>query len=321
MQRKIPYMILFSILLLIVSSTTYAANVSIPNTFESGTTAMASEVNGNFSAVKSAVDDNDGRIADLESTVETLLATIAALQDRIADMEESDVMALEDYVSVDDDSRGPLVQFSGVNLQVVNGLGETKTINGLGNLIVGYDETNTTEAYYCCSDGNYDNQADCESADETWGSSFKTGSHYLVLGAQNSYSQYGGLVAGVNNFARGMYGTVTGGLGNDSSAVCSSISGGQNNIASGVGSNISGGSANTASATLSHISGGTGNIAEGDASSICGGGYNRASNSFSSVSGGRSNIASGTYSNVSGGFEDEATSTYDWRAGDLFEDD
>src|SRR5881296_3886733 len=38
-------------------------------TFTAGTPAKASEVNGNFSAVKTAVDDNASRITTLQSTV------------------------------------------------------------------------------------------------------------------------------------------------------------------------------------------------------------------------------------------------------------
>src|SRR5688500_16297129 len=37
-------------------------------TFTSGTPARAAEVNGNFNAVKSAVDDNHARIIELENT-------------------------------------------------------------------------------------------------------------------------------------------------------------------------------------------------------------------------------------------------------------
>ncbi len=42
---------------------TMAGPVTVPNTFTSGTTARASEVNGNFSAVETAVNDNDVRIS------------------------------------------------------------------------------------------------------------------------------------------------------------------------------------------------------------------------------------------------------------------
>ncbi len=45
----------------------YASSVTIPNTFTAGTPAVAAQVNANFAAVKTAVDDNDTRITALES--------------------------------------------------------------------------------------------------------------------------------------------------------------------------------------------------------------------------------------------------------------
>jgi hypothetical protein len=51
------------------------------------------------------------------------------------------------------------------------------------------------------SDDVYADQASCEGAGEIWSISHKSGSHYLVAGAQNNYSQYGGIVTGYRNFA------------------------------------------------------------------------------------------------------------------------
>jgi len=44
------------------ATTALAAPATIPNTFSSGTAAIAAEVNDNFTALKSAIDDNDSRI-------------------------------------------------------------------------------------------------------------------------------------------------------------------------------------------------------------------------------------------------------------------
>jgi hypothetical protein len=49
-------------LFLVASVTAHAGNVSGLTSFTSGTTAKASEVNGNFDAVKTAVDDNYSRL-------------------------------------------------------------------------------------------------------------------------------------------------------------------------------------------------------------------------------------------------------------------
>jgi len=55
--------------LIFTSSSAYATGVTIPNAFSSGTTTSAAEMNANFTAVKSAVDDNDSRINTLEGSV------------------------------------------------------------------------------------------------------------------------------------------------------------------------------------------------------------------------------------------------------------
>ncbi|NVJ60656.1 MAG: hypothetical protein HWE27_09700 [Gammaproteobacteria bacterium] len=47
----------------------WASNVDIPNTFTAGTPARAAEVNANFSAIETAVDDNDARITTNENAI------------------------------------------------------------------------------------------------------------------------------------------------------------------------------------------------------------------------------------------------------------
>ncbi len=62
------------------SGAALAGSVTIPNDFSSGTPAVAAEVNENFSAVKTAVDDNDGRITTNAEDIaanETAIATKA----------------------------------------------------------------------------------------------------------------------------------------------------------------------------------------------------------------------------------------------------
>ena len=39
----------------------------------------------------------------------------------------------------------PTIQISGANLQLVNGSGSTETLNGAGNLVIGYDEMPGTQ--------------------------------------------------------------------------------------------------------------------------------------------------------------------------------
>lgn len=65
MRRLI--MILPAALSLAVAAT-MASSVSLPVTFSGGQTLTATDLNSNFSAVKTAVDDNAGRVAALENS-------------------------------------------------------------------------------------------------------------------------------------------------------------------------------------------------------------------------------------------------------------
>ncbi len=48
-------------------SLAYAGDLSIPNEFSAGDTTSASDINENFSAIETAVDDNDARLDAIES--------------------------------------------------------------------------------------------------------------------------------------------------------------------------------------------------------------------------------------------------------------
>ena len=302
-----------SLLLVSMSAPVFAGNVTIPNTFSSGTPAVAAEVNANFNAVASEINDNDGRIttnsteiANLKATITSLQNTITTLQNQLAAVQGNSVLALDGNLVYTVDAYGyPTAQFTGINVQVVNGTGTTDGApNGLGNLIVGYNAVRSA-GNLVCSDGQYTDQTACESAGETWAQSHKSGSHNIVAGDRNSYSQYGGVVFGIFNVINRPYATVSGGTYNTASGRYSSVSGGYLNIASGGQSSVSGGQANTASYYSSSVSGGFGNTASG---------------SRSSVSGGYLNTASGDYSSVSGGYLRSATGIYDWAAGSQYED-
>ncbi len=169
------------------------------------------------------------------------------------------------------------VQFRGVNVQVVDGSGDTDgDVNGVGNLIVGYNEDSST-------------------------AEVRSGSHNLIIGLDNDYTSYGGAVFGVDNDITAPYATVTGGVGNTASGDAASVSGGSRNTASGFAASVSGGYGNTATRLTSSVSGGDGNTASGLMASVSGGYDNTASGRTSSVSGGWSNEASGENSSVSGG--------------------
>jgi hypothetical protein len=179
------------------------------------------------------------------------------------------------------------VVITGANLRIVNGLGNTETTNGLGNLIVGYNEVRPPES------GLLNN---------------RTGSHNVVIGEWNNFSSFGGLVVGFYNEINGTFASVSGGQQNTASGRFASVSGGLFNRASGGFASVSGGNDNTASGTTASVSGGIGNTASGDfASSVSGGRINVASGEDSAVSGGQQNIANGFAASVSGGFENIAS--------------
>lgn len=151
------------------------------------------------------------------------------------------------------------LRITGLNVQIVNGLGATNgnpvnpgsldpaqiTTNGAGNLIVGYNELDAT--------------------------SDRRGSHCIVVGRNNDYTSFGGIVGGTDNgvfapactvasgFHNSAYGPrscVTGGEDNETAGVLASISGGLSNRANGLRSWIGGGEANSANATQSSVAGG-----------------------------------------------------------------
>ena len=146
----------------------------------------------------------------------------------------------------DKGGKAKAIRFSGVNVQVVNGAGKTKELNGLGNLIVGYQETR-------------------ESGND------RSGSHNLVVGARNNYSINSGQVVGFHNAISGELSTVSGGTENTASEGWSTVSGGGGNTASAIQATVSGGWKNTASGSQSTVSGGRGNTASKSWSTVSGG--------------------------------------------------
>lgn len=309
------------------------AEVDLPHRFSGGETASASEVNANFDALVSAVEE---------------------LQARVEALEGSDVHALDDYLEVfptspdDTAANGPLVRFTGANVQVVNGAGSDPATglpepNGIGNLIVGYALSRAeiaSSGSEICSDGQFDNQADCEAAGATWGLGHESGSHNFVGGLWPAYSQTGGAVLGSANAATATGATVLGGSGNVASGTSASVLGGNRASASGQLATVAGGEVNTASGLLAHVAGGFNNEASARATSVLGGDGNDAVAERSTVAGGRNNtagdtatgdgtaatvaggqanIATGTEAAVGGGFNCTVASEHGWGAADTGE--
>lgn len=316
-----PRRLLTSVLfLLAVAPAVWASELTVPHSFQANTPAVAVEVNANFGAVETAVDDNHSRIAALEAALAAQQATIANLQSALAAVQGNSVLTLDGKLGLGTENGYATARFTGVNVQIVNGLGGTGTINGLGNLTIGYNEQLAGQLEFC-SDGAFDNQTACEENGAIWASNQRTGSHNLVLGRANAYSQYGGLIAGEVNIINGRYASVSAGIFNMASGDLASVSGGRENTARGHYASVSGGRNNIAYGDYTSVSGGQENFAPGDYASVSGGHSNKAIGDFASVSGGQGNWVYGDYASISGGNVSVVTGIHDWVAGSLFEDE
>jgi hypothetical protein len=191
------------------------------------------------------------QVADLQATIAGLQATVTALQGELAA-----VQPFLDHVSV----VGNDIYITGANLHVRSGSGATDgTLNGLGNLIIGYNE-------------NVDSYA-------------RGGSHNLVVGLDHGYTSYAGFVAGWKNRIGGPSASVSGGRLNQASEDSSSVSGGHSNTASGLWSWVGGGIRNDATRGSSTVSGGADNRADAQWSAVFGGDHETATTDHSTVVG------------------------------------
>jgi hypothetical protein len=198
----------------------------------------------------------------IQSEVTSLQRQVAALQAKLSKVS----------YSASGLNGKPTVKISGANLQVVNGSGSTSApVNGLGNLIIGYDE----------NPGN------------------QIGSHNLLLGNHQSFTTWGGIIGGAYNTLSGAASAVFGSH-NNAAGSASSITGGEYNIATDFYASITGGCENLAGlgnplsgpcspAGLESVSGGEANTTTGLGSSISGGYANAATASDASILGGVGN--------------------------------
>ena len=68
---------------------------------------------------------------------------LTATQAEVAEIKDNTVLELDGLLRLTQDQNGfSTVRLSGVNLQVVNGEGVTDSINGLGNVVIGYNTNN-----------------------------------------------------------------------------------------------------------------------------------------------------------------------------------
>jgi hypothetical protein len=239
----------FLIVLSVWSSPARADNVKGPTLAQ-----LAQEL----AALKARVTTLEGTVSSLQTTVSAQAVQIGSLEAAVATLQtvQSDHQNKLQYVTV----AGTDMMITGANLHVRNGVGTTETSNGLGNLIVGYNENPNGAS--------------------------RTGSHNVVVGPRHWYSSYGGLVVGFANAIDAPYASVSGGTENRATGYGSSVSGGFQNNAVWILASVSGGNNNTASARFSSVSGGAYNNATGEGASVSGGFQNTASGGAAAVSGG-----------------------------------
>lgn len=262
------------------------------------------------------------RVTTLENQEQTLSSTQSQHEQAIGRLN-----AKTEYISTGIDHFGhAATYFTACNVFVQDGLGTTESSgnpNGLGNLIIGYDETT-----YGFRNNNI-------------------GSHNLVLGTNNDYNSFGGIVAGNNNVisapgasvlggtdnnAEGSGSVIIAGSGNHTIGTESGVLSGQKNNAMGWGSAVVSGQGNRSFGYCSVVDGGASNEATGDFSSMLGGSQNSGLQEYScvaggisnsavgfasSVSGGRGNVAIGIGSSVSGGYSNSAANYYTSVSGGL----
>jgi len=242
----------------------------------------------------------------LNNEIAARIAADQALQSALNNANQL-ATALQPFISVTMDPinglSGPHIIFTGANVHVRSGSGFTddqtdpfmggsgSSFTGLGNLVVGYNEAGGWEQ--------------------------RLGSHNLVLGPFNSFTSYGGLVAGFGGFITAPSASVIGGFGNSATGRESAILGGHENIASGQRSVVIGGRWNTASQGFSGIFAGVqNNVSEpngpntSQGGTVHGGQSNTASGPLATVTGGANNVASGVLSVVSGGYQNTASGDF-----------
>lgn len=213
-----------------------------------------------------------------EAGLGQLTSSVNELQGRVEARNVLD--GLVPFLSVEESD----IFIEGANFHVRNGAGATDTVDGTGNIIIGYNALR-------------------ESGND------RSGSHNLVIGDRHAYSQYGGLVAGEENTLSAPYASIAGGTGNTVRGDHSAILGGYQNFIDGTHGSIVGGVQNFIGGILSSgeevggasILGGMQNETYGNSSSIVGGYKNETGGDFAAILGGERNVANGDTSAILGG--------------------
>lgn len=217
-------------------------------------------------------------IAALQADNATLKAQVASLQS-----------LLQHFSRVED-----TVFITHANVKILNGTGNMRSTNGLGNLVVGYSDDPIQVRY-------------------------STGSHNIAIGGNNRFTSWGSLVTGHHNIVNapysasiggeytnvnGFFGVSIAGLQGGLNGTHSVVLGGEGNGTNGDFATVVGGSANVAGGARSVVVGGAMNGTAGRESAIFGGFSNRVNElAFRSVIlGGEGNSIDATYASTLNGW-------------------
>ena len=213
------------------------------------------------------------KIANLRDEIALLEERLAEIEDAncVTEEEMGELLLLVPYVEVDADTND--IRVVGANLHLQNGAGSSASVNGLGNLVIGYNET----------DGNQT----------------RTGSHNVVVGPFHGYSSFNGMVVGNASNISAPQAVVVGGYGHTASGENAAVFGGVSGLASGFGSTAVGAHGSTATGWFSHVVGGYNSTSTAEYSSAVGGVYTNATGYGSMAVAGFGTTATGTYSFVS----------------------
>jgi hypothetical protein len=226
--------------------------------------AMRKQLNAarsDLSAASTTRESLQLQLSALQQQVEALKRQLEFLRADVGGLRANSVWDLNGYLTFEVSNGYPTAVFRGVNVQIVNGTGETQTVNGTGNLIVGYNRPNTNG--FACSLGVTESATVCLANGGVWAQSHKGGSHNIVGGDFNNYSSWGGIVLGLENVLSAPYTAVLGGARNRAEASFASIVGGGYNTASGIYSSVSAGFDNHATGAFAAVAGGTQRTAPG----------------------------------------------------------
>ncbi len=183
----------------------------------------------------------------------------------------SGLLELGSYLSIN--SAEQLITISGANVMINNGSGLTENLNGLGNVIIGYNVLD---------------------------SDVRTGSHNLIIGDKHSYYASASILSGYNHRAGGAHIALLGGSSNQVTADAGVIAGGESGSISDSGHHFIGGGFG------GQINGGYHNVTLGGIDPTV------ETATYSVVVGGESNTINDTYDSVVVGGDGNEVDGYDY---------